>query len=432
MPSSRIPSSDTIGVVGLGYVGLPLSLTFCEAGRTVIGFDIDPAKPKALAKGQTYLKTIHAERIAAQVKAGKFSATTDFSRVREVGTLIYCVPTPLTHHREPDMSYIEKTAQDTAPFVHKGMLVILESTTWPGTTDEVVRPILEKATGLKANRDFFLAFSPEREDPGNEKFTTATIPKVVGADTKEALKRAVALYGRAFERVVPVSSTRAAEMVKLYENTFRAVNIAMANEVKLLCERMGLDVFEIIGAAATKPFGFMPFYPGPGLGGHCIPIDPFYLTWKAREFDFPTKFIELAGEINTAMPYHVVEVLRRGLAEQGKSLKKAEVLILGVAYKRDIDDLRESPALKIMSLLQGEGAKIAYHDPHISKIWKTREYDFDLSSTELTPKSVAAHDAVVVITDHRAVDYSLVARHAKLIVDSRNAYKRPRKNVVKA
>ncbi len=420
MTSKRISTPKTIGVVGLGYVGLPLSLTFCEAGLSVIGFDIDPAKPKALAKGQTYLKTIPAERIAAQVKAGRFTATTDFKRVREVDALIYCVPTPLTHHREPDMSFIEKTARATAPFVHEGMLVVLESTTWPGTTDEVVRPIIEEAAGLKANRDFFLAFSPEREDPGNEHFTTATIPKVVGADTKEALKRAVALYGSAFKTIVPVSSTRAAEMVKLYENTFRAVNIALANEVKLLCERMGLDVFEIIQAAATKPFGFMPFYPGPGLGGHCIPIDPFYLTWKAREFDFPTKFIELAGEINTAMPYHVVEVLRRGLADQGKSIKGAKVLILGVAYKRDVDDQRESPSLKIMSLLEREGARVAYHDPHIPKIGKTREYSFDLSSVSLTPKNLAAFDAALIITDHRAVDYDLVVKHAKLVVDTRN------------
>ena len=355
------------------------------------------------------------------MKAGRFSATTDFKRVQEVDALIYCVPTPLTHHREPDMSFIENTAQATAPFVHKGMLVVLESTTWPGTTDEVVRPILEKATGLKADKDFFLAFSPEREDPGNEHFTTATIPKVVGADTNEALKRAVALYGQAFKKVVPVSSTRAAEMVKIYENTFRAVNIALVNEVKMLCERMGLDVWEVIRAAATKPFGFMPFYPGPGLGGHCIPIDPFYLTWKAREFDFPTSFIELAGEINTAMPYHVVEVLRRGLTDQGKSLKGSKVLILGVAYKRDIDDLRESPALKIMSLLRKEGAKIAYHDPHIPKIPKTREYDFHLSSVPLTPKALTSHDAALIVTDHKAVDYALVAKHAKLIVDTRDA-----------
>jgi UDP-N-acetyl-D-glucosamine dehydrogenase len=412
-------------------VGLPLSLTFCEAGLSVIGFDIDPAKPKALAKGQTYLRTIPSARIAAQVKNGLFTATTNFKRVQDVDALIYCVPTPLTHHREPDMSFIENTAKATAPFVHKGMLVVLESTTWPGTTDEIVRPILEKTTNLKANKDFFLAFSPEREDPGNEHFTTATIPKVVGADTEQALKRAVALYGKAFKKVVPVSSTRAAEMVKIYENTFRAVNIAMANEVKLLCERMGLDVFEIIRAAATKPFGFMPFYPGPGLGGHCIPIDPFYLTWKAREFDFPTKFIELAGEINTAMPYHVVEVLRRGLADRGVSLKKAKVLILGVAYKRDIDDLRESPALKIMSILQKEGAKIAYHDPHIPKIAKTREYDFHLSSVPLTPQTLATHDAVLIVTDHTSVDYKLVAKHANLIVDTRDALPAGR-NVIKA
>jgi UDP-N-acetyl-D-glucosamine dehydrogenase len=330
------------------------------------------------------------------------------------------------------MSFIENTAQATAPFVHKCMLVVLESTTWPGTTDEIVRPILEKTTGLKANKDFFLAFSPEREDPGNEHFTTATIPKVVGADTKEALKRAVALYGQAFKKVVPVSSTRAAEMVKIYENTFRAVNIAMANEVKLLCERMGLDVFEIIRAAATKPFGFMPFYPGPGLGGHCIPIDPFYLTWKAREFDFPTKFIELAGEINTAMPYHVVEVLRRGLADQGKSLKGSKILILGVAYKRDIDDLRESPALKIMSLLRKEGAKIAYHDPHIPKIPKTREYDFHLSSVPLTPMTLASYAAALIVTDHTAVDYALLAKHAKLIIDTRDVYRQPSQNLVRA
>ncbi len=422
----------TVGVVGLGYVGLPLSLTFCEAGFRVVGFDVDPAKPAALAKGRTYLKTVPSARIAAQVRAGRLSATTDFRKVGGVDALIYCVPTPLTHHREPDMSYIEETARATAPYLHKGMLVVLESTTWPGTTDEVVRPILEAAKGLRANRDFHLAFSPEREDPGNEKFTTARIPKVVGADTPAALKAAVDLYGAAFQRVVPVSSTRTAEMVKIYENTFRAVNIAMANEVKLLCGRMGLDVFEVIRAAATKPFGFMPFYPGPGLGGHCIPIDPFYLTWKAREFDFSTRFIELAGEINTSMPYHVVERLRGGLADLGKPLRGARVLVLGVAYKRDIDDMRESPALKILSLLDRAGARAAYHDPHVPRLPRTREYAFDLASVPLTARSLAGFDAAVVVTDHAAVDYALVARRLPLVVDTRNVFPGGGRNIVTA
>ncbi len=911
MTNNNTGSFSSVGVVGLGYVGLPLSLTFAEAGLHVVGFDIDPAKPEALLKGETYLKTIPAERIRPQVEAGRFTAATDFSRVAEVDALIYCVPTPLTHHREPDMTFIESTARATAPHIQKGMLVVLESTTYPGTTDEVVRPILEEGSGLTADRDFFLAYSPEREDPGNEQFTTSRIPKVVGADDDEARRRVIALYGAAFDRLVPVSSTRAAEMVKIYENTFRAVNIAMANEVKLLCERMGLDVFEIIDAASSKPFGFMPFYPGPGLGGHCIagketvhirhdsldtvvpisklfdrleraqgaycvpggtflrprnletvtidtetgaaawrkvgylfkrpynglmvrisfsgnytlkttdrhpmlviendvlvvrearnlktgdrvpryaglsavdratedpeldllsllpsevlnklhvriqgtpwsnherllksqfgwkirdsirkdslsalrfleieravdvshdrllllmgrgnshttfpavwkltpdicrflgyylsegcitwekgnprvrltfnrderefisdcagimdtigvrtsihqdktfhsttlriassllgwilaevlrtgtdsgtmripsalmsasrlhhaqilagllrgdgdvyvttgerayekkgrhyrhqfnsgtvgyfssspelfaqaeslllglgfrvtrksakpqlrmhtqddiqrlarllagekaerlkhleasrirsasarstgdwaggrcltvksvelkedrrdvysvevmgthtfattggifvhnciPIDPFYLTWKAREYDFPTKFIELAGEINTGMPYHVVDRLIKGLGAMGRPVKGAKILILGVAYKSDVDDLRESPALKIMSLLQKEGVRLAYHDPHISKIWTTREYDFDLESTPLTAEAVQSFDAVVITTAHKAVDYDLVAKTAKLILDTRNVYKHPLPNVIKA
>ncbi len=432
MTENNTVAYRTIAVVGLGYVGLPLCLTFAEAGLNVIGFDIDPAKPEALHKGETYLKTIPAGRIRPQVESGRFTATTDFSRVAEVDALIYCVPTPLTHHREPDMTYIESTARATAPYIRKGMLVVLESTTYPGTTDEVVRPILEEGSGLAADRDFFLAYSPEREDPGNEQFTTSRIPKVVGADSDEARHRVAALYGTAFDQLVPVSSTRAAEMVKIYENTFRAVNIAMANEVKLLCERMGLDVFEVIDAAATKPFGFMPFYPGPGLGGHCIPIDPFYLTWKAREYDFPTKFIELAGEINTAMPYHVLDRLIKGLGALGRPVKGAKILILGVAYKSDVDDLRESPALKIMSLLEKEGVTLAYHDPHIPKIWTTREYDFDLESTPLTAETVQTFDAVVVTTAHTAVDYDLLAKHARLIVDTRNVYKKPLPNVIKA
>jgi len=421
-----------IGVVGLGYVGLPLSLTLAEAGMEVIGFDVDPGKTRKLARSQTYLNTVPSSRIRAQVAEARFEASTEFARVAEVEALVYCVPTPLTAHREPDMSYIERTARDTAPFLHRGMLVVLESTTYPGTTDEVVRPILEAGSGLRADKDFYLAFSPEREDPGNSRFTTRTIPKVVGADSPAALKRAAALYGAAFEKVIPVSSTRAAEMVKIYENTFRAVNIALANEVKLLCERMGLDIFEIIRAAATKPFGFMPFYPGPGLGGHCIPIDPFYLTWKAREFDFPTKFIELAGEINTAMPYHVVERVTRVLSDRGIPLKRARILILGVAYKKDVDDLRESPALKIMSILRKEGAKLAYHDPNIPKLWKTREYDFGLSSVRLTAGSLKGFDAVLIATDHTAVNYDLVRRHARLIVDTRNVYKRAHPHVAPA
>jgi UDP-N-acetyl-D-glucosamine dehydrogenase len=431
MPKSSV-SAKKVGVVGLGYVGLPLSLTFAEAGISVIGFDVDREKPRAIALGKTYLKTIPSRRIKKQVDAGRFEATTDFKRVSEVGALIYCVPTPLTHHREPDMSYVEATARDTAPYVKRGMLVVLESTTYPGTTEEVLRPILEKGSGLRADRDFYLAFSPEREDPGNEKFTTRHIPKVVGADSAKARQLALALYGAAFDKVVVVSSTRAAEMVKIYENTFRAVNIALANEVKLLCERMDLDVFEVIEAAATKPFGFMPFYPGPGLGGHCIPIDPFYLTWKAREYDFPTKFIELAGEINSSMPYHVLDRTVKGLAALGVPIKGARVLVLGVAYKRDIDDVRESPALKIMQLLQKEGARIAYHDPYIPKMWKMREYAFDLSSSPLTARALKEADAVVITTDHQGVDYALVARHAKLVVDTRNVYKRPLRNVVKA
>lgn len=412
-----------IGILGLGYVGLPLACLFAEKDFVVTGFDVDPAKIRQLTAGKSYIRHIGAKRVAPLVRSGKFTASDDFRRLAQMDVLIICVPTPLTRHREPDLQFIEKTGQVIARYLKKGQLVILESSTYPGTTRDVLKPILE-AGGLRSGRDFHLAYSPEREDPGNVTFGTAAIPKVVGGDGQAALELATRLYDQIVVKTVPVSSPETAELVKLTENIFRAVNIALVNELKVICTAMGIDVWEVIDAAKSKPFGFMPFYPGPGLGGHCIPIDPFYLTWKAREFGINTRFIELAGEINTAMPGFVINRLVEALsARSGKALKGARILMLGVAYKKNVDDLRESPALHIMEALEKLGAKVSYHDPHIPRITPTREYP-ELTgrrSITLTAKAVSAADAVVIVTDHDAVDYQLVAGKAQLVIDTRDA-----------
>jgi UDP-N-acetyl-D-glucosamine dehydrogenase len=414
-----------VAVCGLGYVGLPLLLTFAERSFPVIGFDIDLRKIEALARGESYIRHIDAGRIQAQLARGDegFAATADFSRIANADAILLCVPTPLTPSREPDMSYIENTTRSVAPHLRRGQLVVLESSTYPGTTEEVVKPILESISGLRAGEDFFLAFSPEREDPGNPTFNTATIPKVVGGFTPACTAVACELYGAAITRVVPVRGTREAELTKLLENIFRCVNIALVNELKLLCERMGIDIFEVIAAAATKPFGFMPFYPGPGLGGHCIPIDPFYLTWKAREFEFQTRFIELAGEINTAMPLHVVQRTMDALNHAGRTLKDSRVLVLGIAYKKNVDDLRESPSVRIIELLRDRGAQVEYHDPFCPRITQMRHkpaYLLEMESVDLD-EGVARADAVVIVTDHDGVDYEKLVRDAKLVIDTRNA-----------
>ena len=412
-----------VGICGLGYVGLPLALTFGEKGFPVIGFDIDARKIDAIAKGQSYIKHIAAERIAKAIQGEKpFAATMDFRKAALADALILCVPTPLNANREPDMTYIEKTAEAIGPYVRSGQLVVLESSTYPGTTEEVVKPIIEKLSGLRAGIDFFLAFSPEREDPGNPHFNTATIPKVVGGYTQQCTELASALYASAITKVVPVKGTREAELTKLLENIFRCVNIALVNEMKLLCERMKIDLWEVIDAAKTKPFGFMPFYPGPGLGGHCIPIDPFYLTWKAREFEFNTRFIELAGEINWQMPHHVVERTMEALNQQGKALKDAKVLILGLAYKKNIDDLRESPSIRLIELFREKGAQVSYHDPYCPKMKEMRhqpKYMLEMESVPLENAKEA--DVVVIATDHDCIDYQQLVRDAKLVIDTRNA-----------
>jgi UDP-N-acetyl-D-glucosamine dehydrogenase len=423
-----------IGVIGLGYVGLPLVLAFGRAGFRVRGFDVDPRKPESLLQGQSYIRHIPSSEIQEFVATGRFSATTDYSLSRECDALIICVPTPLTKAREPDMSYIVKTSESIAAHLRRDQLVVLESTTYPGTTKEVMTPLLEKS-GLREGTDFLVAFSPEREDPGNARFTTVDIPKVIGADNADARACTQALYSAAFKKVVPVSSTQAAELTKLLENIFRSVNIALVNELKMLCDRMGIDVWEVIDAAATKPFGFMPFYPGPGLGGHCIPIDPFYLTWKAREYQFSTRFIELAGEINTGMPHYVVMRTMEALNDHSRSLKGAKVLVLGLAYKRDVDDVRESPAFEVIELLQHKGADVTYHDPYVPRTHTMRRYDLEMVSVPLTPETLKAADAVLIVTDHTAVDYALVVAHAPLIVDTRNATRHVttgREKIVKA
>jgi UDP-N-acetyl-D-glucosamine dehydrogenase len=416
-----------VGIIGLGYVGLPLALLYSEKKFKVTGFDIDSRKIDTLAKGGSYIYRIAPEEIKAAQTSG-FAATADYSRLTEMDAIIICVPTPLDEYHEPDLSFITSTTHSIAPHLQAGQLVVLESTTYPGTTEEVMVPILENENkaGLKAARngvftgkEFFVAFSPEREDPGNTTVARRDIPKVVGGLDPQASELACALYGSIFNRTVPVSSPAAAEMTKLLENIYRCVNIALVNELKLLSLRMGIDIWEVIEAASTKPFGFHPFYPGPGLGGHCIPVDPFYLSWKAKEWDFRTRFIELAGEINTNMPYHVLASVSGALNTRKKSVNGAKVLVLGVAYKKDIDDLRESPSLTIIELLQKDGAQVSYHDPYFPFIGKGRKYDLQMTRSEL--RDLGQYDCVLIVTDHSDYDYKHIVQEAQLVVDSRNA-----------
>ena len=411
-----------VGVVGLGYVGLPLGMAFADAGFMVTGLDVDQRKIDKIAKGESYIKHIPSEPLGKLTQAGKLTATNEFAKSRELDCVIICVPTPLTASREPDMSFIIQTGEALAPYVRPGQLFILESTTYPGTTEEILKPLLEKG-GLKAGVDFFLAFSPEREDPGNKGFNTKTIPKVVGGYSPACLEVAVALYGSALKEVVPVSSTRVAELSKLLENIYRCVNIAMVNEMKMLCDRMNVDVWEVIQAASTKPFGFQPFYPGPGLGGHCIPIDPFYLTWKAREFEFHTKFIELAGEVNWQMPYYVVQRTMEALNANKKVLNGAKVLCLGAAYKKDIDDFRESPSLRVMTLLKEKGADISYHDPFVKELHKGHGFNMEMKSVPLDPETLNQYDVVIILTDHSHIDYNELVQRSNIVIDTRNATK---------
>jgi len=429
----RIENKDArIGVIGLGYVGLPLVKTFLQQGFRVLGFDIDRKKVEMLNRGRSYIRHISAAELKGFLARKMFKASADFRNLKDADAVLICVPTPLDGHGNPDLSYVINTTITIAEHLRRGQLVILESTTYPGTTDGDMKPILE-ARGLRCGKDFFLAFSPEREDPGNKHFSTSTTPKVVGGVTRDCLRLAKALYDKVVVKTVPVSTTRAAESTKLLENIFRSVNIALVNELKMIFDRMGIDVWEVIRAASSKPFGFMPFYPGPGLGGHCIPIDPFYLTWKAKEFDYQTKFIELAGEINTFMPYYVMERTMEALNAQGKSIKGARILVLGLAYKKDIDDSRESPSLKLISLFQGKGARVSYNDPFIPRAVGHREYPgLDMRSVPLSAARLKKTDAVVISTDHSAYDYDRIVKNAPLVIDTRNAVRRRRKNVVKA
>jgi UDP-N-acetyl-D-glucosamine dehydrogenase len=412
-----------IAIVGLGYVGLPLSLQFARSGVEVLGLDIDPAKVESLNQGQSYIRHIAPSAIAEPVKAGRFRASTDFAGIREVAAVIICVPTPLNKNREPDISYILDTGRAIAPHLQRGTLVALESTTYPGTTDEDLRAVLEAGSKLKAGVDFHLAFSPEREDPGNDLSKVELIPKVIGGYTPACLERGKEIYGRAIKNLVPVSSCRAAEAAKLLENIFRSVNIALVNELKLVYSAMNIDVWEVINAAKTKPFGFMPFYPGPGLGGHCIPIDPFYLTWKAREFGQNTRFIELAGEINTAMPMHVVNRTAEALNAQRKAVNGSRVLIVGLAYKPNVDDERESPSYVLMNILKERGAGVAYYDPYVPVIRPTREHAHwaGIRSVNWDRPTLAGFDAAIIATNHQAVNYQELADWSPCIVDTRNA-----------
>lgn len=430
----RITQRDyTVGVIGLGYVGLPAVVRFGEVGFRVLGFDIDPDKVKRLTAGESYIRHLPADRVASLVRSGRFEATADFARLREADAILVCVPTPLTRHRNPDLQYVTQTADAIARTLRAGQLICLESTTYPGTTEELLLPRFE-ARGLRVGKDFFLVFSPEREDPGNTRFGLATMPKVLGGVSDACGELGEALYRTIVPTVVRVASPKVAEMTKLLENIYRAVNIALVNELKMLSDRMGIDLWEVIAAAATKPFGFQAFYPGPGLGGHCIPIDPFYLTWKAREYGMATRFIELAGEINHAMPIWVVGKVADAMNRRGKSMNGANILVLGVAYKPDIDDQRESPALEILTLLRQQGAQVNYSDPHVPRCYGHRHYpDLDLNALPLTADTLQAQDAVVLVTNHSAFDLDLIRQHAPLIVDTRNAFKGcPPDKVVKA
>jgi len=431
----RILRKDvTVGVIGMGYVGLPLVLRFCEEGFRILGFDVDSKKVAALKRGRSYLKSISSSRLSQYLRYGNFDVTDDFSRLNEPDCILICVPTPLTEKMEPDLQYIEKTTEAIREHLRKGQLIVLESTSYPGTTEELILPQLQ-SIGLKVGKDFFLGYSPEREDPGNEQFKTHQIPKVVAGVTSSCQKVAVSLYRQIIQKVIPVSSTRVAELTKLLENIYRSVNIALVNELKMLADRMGIDIWEVIEAASTKPFGFSPFYPGPGMGGHCIPIDPFYLSWKAREFDFTTKFIQLAGEVNVSIPYYVVSKVVEALNDRKKSIKGSRILILGVAYKKDVDDARESPALAIMDLLQKKGATILYHDPFIPILPPFRKYLFELKSSPLTRQLLRRIDCAVVVTDHSQIDYQWIVKNVPLLIDTRNVtrnLKKWKKKIVKA
>jgi len=410
----------TVGVLGLGYVGLSLAGEFASAGLKVLGFDVDEKKVRTLNSGRSIIKHVPHSKVKEIVKAGRFRATTNMARLKTVDAILVCVPTPLTQNREPDLQFIISSTKTIAKYLQRGQLVVLESTTYPGTTREVMAPILESG-GLKAGRDFHLAYSPEREDPGNKDFSTGTIPKVVGGLTKKCCEIACRLYDIAIVRTVPVSSLETAEATKILENVYRCVNIAMVNELKVVFDRMGIDVWEVIGAASSKPFGFKAFYPGPGLGGHCIPIDPFYLTWKARQYDMPTRFIELAGEINSSMPRYVVTKTTEALNEHSKSLKGSKVLVLGLAYKKDIDDLRESPSIELIELLRQKGAKVDYNDPYIPRTHKQRRHNLRMASKKLSAIMLAGYDVVLISTDHSDYDYNWIVKNARLVVDARNA-----------
>lgn len=419
-----------VGIVGLGYVGLPLMLRYNSIGYRVLGIDIDIEKVSKLNAGKSYIEHIQSDLIANALSSG-FEATTDFARAADCDALILCVPTPLNKYREPDMSFVINTTEAIKPYLRAGQVVSLESTTYPGTTEEELLPRVQEG-GLVVGENIFLVYSPEREDPGNPNFETRTIPKVIGGHTPACLDVGVALYQQAIDRVVPVSSTKAAEMTKLLENIHRAVNIGLVNEMKVVADRMGIDIFEVVDAAATKPFGFTAYYPGPGLGGHCIPIDPFYLTWKAREYGLHTRFIELSGEVNRAMPEYVMSKLMDGLNDSGKALKGSRVLVLGIAYKKNVDDMRESPSVEIMELIEAKGGVVAYSDPHVPIFPKMREHHFELSSEPLNAENLAGFDAVVLATDHDKFDYELIKQHARLVVDSRGKYRTPASHIIKA
>lgn len=419
-----------IGIIGMGYVGLPLMLRFTEVGFKVLGFDIDEKKVTALNNGQSYIAHI-SEIEVKRARNGLFEATSDFSKASTADALIICVPTPLNKYREPDLSFVTNTMDTLAPYLRKGQVVSLESTTYPGTTEEELRPRIEKR-GLKVGEDVFLVFSPEREDPGNAKFTTRTIPKVCGGSTKACLEVGISLYEKVIDKVVPVSSTQAAEMVKLLENIHRAVNIGLVNELKIVADRMGLDIHEIIRAASTKPFGFTPYYPGPGLGGHCIPIDPFYLTWKAREYGLNTRFIELAGEVNTNMPHWVISKVADALNDRGKAVKNSKILVLGISYKKNVDDMRESPSVELMELLMHRGAEVSFSDPYFESFPSIRKAKWNMKSISLNKSTLENFDCVLVATDHDKFDYSLIKEHSKLIVDTRGRYLDPSSKIVRA
>jgi len=420
-----------VGIVGLGYVGLPLLLRFAECGFGVIGFDIDPHKIQSLVEGRSYIKHIPREIVTRIMRECRVNVTTDFSQIKNVDAIILCVPTPLGKHNDPDLTFVVNTTEALLPHLRKGQIVSLESTTYPGTTDEELRPRLEKR-GFNIGKDMFLVFSPEREDPGNPGFTTNTIPKVLGGVTSTCTEVGSALYGQAIDHVVQVSSTKVAEMAKLLENIYRAVNIGLVNEMKMVADRMGIDIWEVIEAASTKPFGFVPFYPGPGLGGHCIPIDPFYLTWKAKEYGLHTRFIELAGEVNTGMPDWVVDKVVSALNDKGKALRGARVLVLGAAYKKNIDDMRESPSVELIERLKMKGAEVDYSDPHVPKLPAMRKYQFDMASVELSAEKIATYDCILIATDHDAFDYEVIKKAAQLVVDTRGVYRESFSGLVKA